>query len=442
VDAATKPVSAEQPTPDLIREVLSKLVASLDQLPSSAKNLGTKIQELDTAARDPVRFNQKSVQHEICYAAQDFEKATGKPLDLSANQRAEVENLAGSAPGLVNERMIELLRRTAQIDSSSYVDQIRRSAAEIGQQRDQNKPGIKDQIEQLENKVRLAPRVPETDTDARAEGTTTKTDQRTSGVSGKAVPNGSVHEAQRPENGFDRRGGHNGSAADHSSVVQNAVLRGGVLDTLASAIRGNGQANAPPWEPQATPFGDRLRDFQDKVARRDQDSAIGRVEKSARATMDALDGFRNTEGATVMNRVQTAARADPGGMAGVLSEMREGGRFNNLRQAFNKALTDDKGFADAYDRAAGALARYGQGREQVEQIFARWPDSANLTAKFEQLDSQIGERATCIPSRNDGKNMLDDIGKNIAEIIQRATDAVRAAFSRTPSAGPSASPAA
>ena len=143
-----------------------------------------------------------------------------------------------------------------------------------------------------------------------------------------------------------------------------------------------------------------------------------------------------------MNRIQSAARAEPGGMASVLSEMREGGRFSDLRRAFNTALNDDKGFAQAYDKAAAALARYGEGRQLVEQIIAKRPDAANLTAKFEQLDSQIGERASSTPSRNEGKNMLDDISKTIAEIIQSATEKVRAMFSRTPSAGASPAPAA
>jgi len=67
-----------------------------------------------------------------------------------------------------------------------------------------------------------------------------------------------------------------------------------------------------------------------------------------------------------------------------------------------------------------------------------------MTAKFEKLDSEIGERASSTPSRNEGKTMLDDISKTVAEIIQRATDTVRAMFAPKPgaSAGPSVSPAA
>jgi hypothetical protein len=224
--------------------------------------------------------------------------------------------------------------------------------------------------------------------------------------------------------------------------MQTAVLRGGILDTLTAVLRGNGQPNNAPWDPAPTPLGTRLQAFEAKVAARQQDEGIERVQNWARAAANAMDGFRNTEGATIMNRIQTAARAEPGGMATVLSEMRQGGKFGDLRQAFDKALIDDKGFGAAYDKAATALARYGSGREKVEQIIAKRPDAANLAAKFEQLDGEIGEKASSIPSRNQGKNMLDDISTTIAEILQRAADKVRAIFRPGPTVSPSASPAA
>jgi hypothetical protein len=442
-DTASTPknAAATQSPPDPIRDVLTKLVASLDQLPDSAKALSMKIRELDKDASDPVRLNQKSVQHEIGYAVQDFERASGRQLDLAPAQRAEVIKLAGSAPGLENERMLALLRMTPQIEDHNVVREIRRSAKEIGQQNNQASRDTQSRIDNLENKIRLAARSPEAANETRGGDATPKAEQPGASPSGNTASNGARND-QRAPNDPDPRDARNGPSTKEPPPVQTAVLRGGILDTLTSALRGNGNIDNAPWEPQTTPFGDRLRAFQAKVDARDQDRVIARVENSARNTLEALDGFRNTEGAAVMNRIQAAARSEPGGMTTVLSEMREGGRFGDLRQAFNTALSDDKGFAQVYDKAATALARYGQGREQVEQIIAKRPDATNLTAKFEQLDGQIGDRASNTPSRNDGKNMLDDISKTIAEIIQSATEKVRAMFSRTPSAGASPSPAA
>jgi hypothetical protein len=434
-------VSAAHAPSELIRDVLAKLGASIDQLPASAKALRMKIQELVKDALEPVRFNQRQVQHEVAYAAQDFEKATGRQLDLTPAQRSEITRFAGSAPGLENERMIALLHTTSKIDDHNVVQEIRRFAAAVGQQSNQNTAVILSRTENYENRVRQATRVADPSNDARAGNGGPGDEAPNAGTSSAKTSNGGRAD-QRPQDDPQRRSAANGPSRQEPPPVQTAVLRGGFLDTLTAALRGNGNIENAPWTPQATPFSDRLRAYEATVAGRDQDSVIGRVEKSARAAVDALDGFRNTEGAAVMNRIQSAARAEPGGMASVLSEMREGGRFSDLRQAFNTALNDDKGFTQAYDKAAAALARYGQGRQLVEEIIAKRPDAANLTAKFEQLDGQIGERASSTPSRNDGKNMLDDISKTIAEIIQSATEKVRAMFSRTPSAGASPSPSA
>ena len=432
---ASKPAAVNPAQPDPIRDVLTKLAANIDQLPEAAKALGNRVRELESQS-DPVRLNQKSVHHEVAYAAQDFEKATGKQLNLSSVERAEVTKLAGSAPGLENERMLDLLRGTAQVGDAAVVREIRRSALEIARQSNQGTPETQSRIDMLETKVRTASRPTEISGDVAQKAEQIGPSQT------KDSSNG-IRNDKSQENNPDARGSRNSANSIEPSGAQSAVLRGGVLDTLAAALRGNGRTDAAaPWDPQTSPFGDRVKAFQAKVDARDQDRVIGRVENSARAAVDALDGFRNTEGAAIMNRIQTAARADPGGMTAVLSEMKQGGRFGDLRQAFDKALIDDKGFTQAYDKAASALARYGEGREKVEQIIAKRPDAANLTAKFEELDGKLGDRASSIPSRNDGKNMLDDISKTVAEIIQRATDTIRAAFSRAPAAGASPAPAA
>jgi hypothetical protein len=120
--------------------------------------------------------------------------------------------------------------------------------------------------------------------------------------------------------------------------------------------------------------------------------------------------------------------------------MREGGKFADLRQQFNNALADEKGVTASYDRAAAALARYGQDRVGAEQIIARRPDAANLFAKFEAMDREIGADASEIPSRRDGKNMLEDLSGQVAELLQRAVDSVKNLFNRGPSLSPSASP--
>ena len=60
-------------------------------------------------------------------------------------------------------------------------------------------------------------------------------------------------------------------------------------------------------------------------------------------------------------KIRDAASAN-GGIEHVLSEMRPGGAFEDLRKEFNVALSHDEGFAAAYEKATGTPSSYA-GRE-------------------------------------------------------------------------------
>jgi hypothetical protein len=190
-------------------------------------------------------------------------------------------------------------------------------------------------------------------------------------------------------------------------------------------------ASPAPWEAQPQPFGERLAAYQARTQAGRDEAGLQNAEKAGRAAIEALDGFRTGEGATVMNRIQSAARSDLDGMTGVLSGMRDGGRYQDLRQQFNNAMHDEAGVARAYDKASESLAKYGEARTGVEEIIARRPDAANLTSKFQQMDAEIGEKAESTPSRRDGKSMIEDISKQAAEIIQHAMEALKSIFTRS-----------
>ena len=208
-------------------------------------------------------------------------------------------------------------------------------------------------------------------------------------------------------------------------IVVETGFTGALMDGIFRAMRPAGSTNTPPWEAGAQPFGQRLAAFEEKTR---DDKTLRGAERSGRAALEAMEGFRNGEGAAVLNRIREAAKIDPGGMAGVLSQMRAGGKFADLRQQLNTALSDEHGAAAAYDKAASSLARYGEDRKVVEQVIAKRPDATNLSAKFETLDREIGAAASEIPSRRDGKTMLDDLGKQVAEMLQRALESVKNLF--------------
>ena len=141
----------------------------------------------------------------------------------------------------------------------------------------------------------------------------------------------------------------------------------------------------------------------------------------------------------MMNRINQAARSDPNGIEGVMAEMREGGRYAGLRQQFNSAITEEKGFGAAYDKSLEAVGQYAQDREGAKPIIARSADAVAVTARLEAVEQNIGERMAGIPSRSDGKAMMDDLRQQAAEIFKAVAEGLKNMFQRVGS-GASASP--
>jgi hypothetical protein len=398
---------------DPMRELLEHLERAQPLIANLDRNLAETIQTLTRQGADPERRAQPAFRHQVAYAVQDLEKSAIWPIAMAPDLRSEMTRLAATAPGLENERMGALMRATALLEDKRLIRDLREIGAEIGRETDQNTPGIQSSIEALENRVRLARRPAESQPDMRQTAS-----ERPQEVGTARGPEPSRHDAPTLQ-----RSPRFGQAHPE-----------GTLDTILRGMRPNAEGREAPRAQLLTPMAGRLAAFESQIRERRDERALGRAERSGRAALEALDAFRTGEGAIVMNRIRAAARAEPGGMAAVLSEMRAGGRFADLRQQFNNALETERGVTAAYDKAAAALARYGQDRVGIEQVIARRPDAANLSAKFEQMDAQIGEAAGGTPSRRDGKSMMDDLAQRAAELLHRAVDAVKSAFNRSPSA--------
>ncbi len=95
-------------------------------------------------------------------------------------------------------------------------------------------------------------------------------------------------------------------------------------------------------------------------ARRDAEEIKG-VTQSGAAVLGALEALERHETTGILLKIRDAANAN-GGMERVLSEMRPGGAFEDLRKEFNVALSHDEGFAAAYEKATGALSSYAETR--------------------------------------------------------------------------------
>ncbi|HET6607473.1 MAG TPA: hypothetical protein VFG62_12415 [Rhodopila sp.] len=442
---ATPPAAATQ---DASRAPASEMLEAMNRYASTIKErdptLAQEIASLRSEASDPIRANQRELHHLVAYAAQDAEKALGHQLPLSDATRSEMQRLAGSAPGLENPRMLNLLNSTAGLADRDTVHEVRRAATVIGRQADQNTDSIRAQAEHLEHRVRQAetsPKPAPPPNTAPAGQTASPPHAASSSASGASSSSEEQRQprSEAPANASAAPRAPN-PAQPHSAPQQGgygqanpAVYQRSALDSILDLMRaGVSAATGPaPWEGQPQPLGERLAAYQARTEAGVDQAGLQHAEKAGRAAIEALDGFRTGEGATIMHRIQSAARSDPDGMAGVLSGMREGGRYQDLRQQFNNALHDETGVARAYDKAAESLARYGEARTGVEEIIARRPDAANLTAKFQQLDAEIGEKAESTPSRREGKSMIEDITKQAAEIIQHAVEALKSVFSRS-----------
>ena len=398
---------------DPMRELLEHLERAQPLIANLDRNLAETMQTLTRQGADPERCAEPAFRHQVAYAVQDLEKSAIWPIAMAPELRSEMTRLAATAPGLENERMGALMRATALLEDKRLIRDLREVGTEIGRQTDQNTPSIQSSIEALENRVRLARRPAEAHPDMR-------------------------HMASERPQGVDTARGTDPSRRDNPALQRSPRFGQAypeeTLDTILRGMRSNAEGREAPRAQLLTPMAGRLAAFESQIRERRDERALGRAERSGRAALEALDAFRSGEGAIVMNRIRAAARAEPGGIDAVLSEMRAGGRFADLRQQFNNALETERGVTAAYDKAAAAFARYGQDRVGIEQIIARRPDAANLSAKFEQMDAQIGEAAGGTPSRRDGKSMMDDLAQRAAELLHRAVDAVKSAFNRSRSA--------
>ena len=172
-------------------------------------------------------------------------------------------------------------------------------------------------------------------------------------------------------------------------------------------------------------------------ARRDADEIKG-VSQAGTAVLASLEALERQETTGILMKIRDAANAN-GGIERVLSEMRPGGAFEDLRKEFNVALSHDEGFAAAYEKATGALSSYAETRAGM--ISAPRPRADINLARLETLDQEIGAAAKTLPGLKDGKNALDEALEGGKEAVEKAFTAIRQAFTRDAEVrGPSPSP--
>ena len=135
--------------------------------------------------------------------------------------------------------------------------------------------------------------------------------------------------------------------------------------TPASAAAPNAAAPAsaaPAGAPTTGGIRDKLGVFtaERMQGRRDAEQINAAAQAGATA-LASLEAVQRVESTAILSKIHEAAKTN-GGIENVLAEMRPGGAFEDLRKEFNLALSNEEGFARAYDNAAGALSGYAEAR--------------------------------------------------------------------------------
>lgn len=465
-----------QPARDPILDVIGQLAKAGELLGERTPGLSYVIARLAVEARDrPAHIEQPLFRTRVAYALQDLEKLAEGSMAMPAELRAELTRLAGTSPGLANPRMEALVRTTPVLKDRVLIRDIRRAALETARSGDQEGPDTRERLEVLENRVRLAngPRVspdlrpepqlrsdrdtpPLSERPAESRPSRTVTPPASAAVEQETWPRTKPSPSDRPIpsevplGATERlRSGtpvpnHRQGPESLQPVPQLQVRGPGIIDQIVSAMRRPEPPTPPPWEPQFVSLTDRIDRFERKLADDRSADLVQSAERSGRAALQSVESFARGPGAGILDKIQSAASTDPGGLQGVMAEMRPGGRHADLRREFDDALQRDQGFAAAFDQAANATARYGRDRLVVNQDHAaRKLDADEVAGRFHKMDEAVGAAADKLPGRIPGKSLLGELSEDVADLLRKAIAAIKRVFVREASArtGPSPSPA-
>ena len=261
-------------------------------------------------------------------------------------------------------------------------------------------------------------------TEAKEKAAPETPDNGKAGSKAKAKPGPEKEEAKTPED-----------EAKEQVVYQ---VRGpGLFTRLAQAIRPEAvQQTVTPgsnWMAKAQTMN-AAHGQQADANHLDQTEALGLKAQSA------LEAVQNTPASSVMREIAEAARSEPNGMDGVLSEMRPGGRHEGLQSRFQAERSTNQAFAAQLKEAGEAVAAYGAHREKAADIGVQRGTEAQVEQRFNGLDSKIGELAKGVPGKEAGTSMVEDLSEKARELVKKAVEAVASVFRPSPSASASASP--
>jgi hypothetical protein len=437
--AATPPAASPASTApaDALRGVVAQMAAQAGKLQQQAPDLAKTLASLDASLSSHDALRHEGLRTRIAWAIMDYERTTGTKLALPEDLRREMDERMVSYPGLRNPRAQAVLRETAAMSSVDLVRQVRRVVCKIAKARDQDTPEIADQLQTLDTQIRVMSGAvaPEKPAAAPAAATPATPPAKAApavegGSTVAASPGPGVQaevrtDAEGKQDGGAKAGAAKPPAQDAAAGQTGGATRKTLANHLLSRVKPAPSDGHPPWERITSGLAERLERMEESIANRRTARVVADAESAGRAAMTAVEAFVSGPGRNLLERVQTAAAREPGGLDSVIKEMRQGGTHAGLRTEFDEALRTPA-FAKSYDQAIKALGKYGEARQAQMQEFGRRGIDPAKAAAFERIDASLGEDAARIPGREGGKSALQELATKAEEVFMAAVDKVRA----------------
>lgn len=458
-----------------IEDVLKILDRVQAEYKKQAPGQAASYDRLRLESHEPGAASDPQFRTRVAYAVQDVERLLGPTLQSDHYLHSEMSERAAHYPGLEQPVVVSMMQETRRLEQP-VVNAIRSLASELVEGRqDPDHPDIAHTIDKLratvfpEPSAKLATehnqgaKVPpnsktspnstsrsaspgggippgeELSENGKSERRHTtdpyqNTGAKTDGVEKNAPENRSRAETHTPQEKEEPKRKDEKSQGTEREEIR--VIRGGGFARLAEAIGSRIESQptnpGPSWMEQAADFSARLHNARDE-------KSLEATEKLGKDAVEALREIKERPASSIMASISDAAGSDPNGMAGVLTEMKAGGKYADLYGQFVTEKENNQAFMAQLENVSSKLEAYGKGREAAEVTGQRMRMPGSVAQRFNQIDAEIGKSAAEVPGKKEGTSALEDMSEKVREMVQKAVTAVTD-FMKRMSPGPSSSP--
>ncbi|MDX5929679.1 hypothetical protein [Acidiphilium acidophilum] len=470
----TGPKAAATSNTNPYLQVLDEIGKNAANLPNTGeyKQLSQRISDLAERAREPGALNDKATQQEIAWAMADTERATGVRTNVGDNIRDQLLTLAVTIQGLSDPSVVRLMKYTNRLDSQDTVDQIRDFAVRVAQ----NNPP---QVQSGDNMVlaKLEQRVLDENLNQMTQQQTLSVErgarmEQDNQLNQEVRQNRTVEaRAQTAQAPSETAGAAAGQGTTQRPVVQATTANvkvtpgtstgPGWLEAVANRVKESPLFRAPaprasnnngfthnaeaaqtsaPAPTQPAPYADTSFDHKGAVAGIERELIVEGVTEAAVTAAQALTSLRQMMGG-IGQKIDAAAENDPGGYANVMSGMKPGGQYAELRSELDAQIQQTQGFAGTYQQATAALDQYVSSRLDAESwVRSNAMKVSDLDKDLAPVEKGLFESLQKTPGLTSGLSMLEEMATKFGEAIGQIIDRARTALGFGPGMGNDPSP--